>query len=343
MKIKRLLEGTRRRWKLVVFIVLLLAGVGFWYYKSTVNAQPHYTFIKPSNEDLVKTLDISGVVDAKEKARLRFASGGKIVYLGAQQGDLVKKGQTIATIDRATLQKQMEQDLNDYKTERLDFEQEKDDTRDDILDTELQREREQSQLSLNNQVLNVEIQNIGIRNTVLSAPFAGVLTVSPTAVTGVQLIATDYFEVINPDTLVFIGRVDEADIAQVNEGQITNIALDAYPDTELTTYVDQIAFTSSQTASGTAFDIQFPLSQLAEKSLLRLGMNGDAKIVLDDRKNVMTIPITATRQRDEKIYVDVRTGEKTVKEREITVGLETEDKYEVLGGLSVNDEVVQPE
>lgn len=343
MKIKRLLENTRRRWKLVLFIVILLAGLGFWYYKSTTAAQPTYTFIKPQHEDLVKTLDISGVVDAKEKARLRFSAGGKVVYLGAQQGETVTKNQTLATIDRAALQKQIQQNLNNYMTERLDFEQEKDDTRDDVLDTELQREQQQSQLSLNNQVLNVEIQNIAINNTVLSSPFTGILTVSPTAVSGVQLLPSDYFEVVNPDTLIFIGRVDEADIALVKESQTTHITLDAYPETELTTYVDQIAFTSSQTTSGTSFEIQFPLSQLSEKSLFRLGMNGDANIVLDERKDVMTVPITATKQRDDKIYVDVRTGEKAVEEREIKTGLETDDKYEVLGGLSVDDEIVQPE
>jgi multidrug efflux pump subunit AcrA (membrane-fusion protein) len=194
MKIKRLLENARRRWKLVLFVVVLLAGAGFWYYKSTAAAQPAYTFIKPQQENLVKTLDISGVVDAKEKARLRFASGGKVVFLGAQQGDMITKGQTIATIDRATLQKQIEQDLNNYMSERLDFEQNKDDTRDNVLDTELQRDNQKSQLTLNNQVLNVEIQNIAIRNTVLSSPFAGILTVSPTAVSGVQLLPSDYFD-----------------------------------------------------------------------------------------------------------------------------------------------------
>lgn len=343
MKIKKLLQASRRRWKLLLFIFILLAIGGFWYYRSTVAAQPTYTFIKPEHEDLVKTLDISGVVDAKEKARLRFAAGGKVVYLGAQQGDQVTKYQTIATIDREALQKQLQQNLNNYMTERLDFEQYKDDTNDNVLDTEQQRDNQQSQLSLNNEVLDVEIQSIAINNTVLSAPFAGILTVSPTAVTGVQLLPADYFEIVNPDTLVFIGRVDEADISQVKEGQVTHINLDAYPDTEMTTYVDYIAFTSSQTTTGTSFDIEFPLSQLAEKNLLRLGMNGDAKIVLDERKDVMTIPITATRQRDDKIYVDVRTGEKTVEEREIQVGLETDEKYEVLGGLSVDDEVVQPE
>lgn len=343
MKIKKLLEGTRRRWKLVVFILAVLAIAGFWYYKRQQAAQPNYTFIHPQIENLTKTLDISGIVDAKQKARLRFAAGGKVVYVGAQQGDQVKKGQTIATIDRASLQKQLNQDLNNYMKERLDFEQHKDDTQSDVQDTAQQRENQQSQLDLNNQVLNVEIQDIAIRNTVLSAPFAGILTVSPTAVPGIQLLATDYFEVVNPDTLVFVGKVDEADIAQVREGQETHIELDAYSDKDLATYVKSIAFTSSQTASGTAFDVEFPLSQLPEKDLLRLGMNGDAKIVLEEAQNVMTIPITATKQRDDKIYVDVKTGEKTVEEREIQVGLETDEKYEVVSGLSANDEVVQPE
>ncbi|MDQ5951672.1 MAG: hypothetical protein QG639_953, partial [Patescibacteria group bacterium] len=267
MKIKKLLQATRRRWKLVLFIVAIVAIGGFWYYRSTVAAQPSYTFIKPQQENLVKTLDISGVVDAKEKARLRFAAGGKVVYLGAQQGEEVTKYQTIATIDRTALQKQLQQNLNNYMTERLDFEQYRDDTDDSVQDTEQQRNNQQSQLSLNNEVLDVEIQSIAINNTVLSAPFAGILTVSPTAVTGIQLLPADYFEVVNPDTLVFIGRVDEADIALVKEGQLTNITLDAYPDTDLQSYIDYIAFTSSQTTSGTSFDIEFPLSQLPETNL----------------------------------------------------------------------------
>lgn len=343
MKIKKLLEGTRRQWKLVLFVVILLAGVGFWYYSSQQAAQKPLTFIKPSQEDLTKTLTISGVVNAKEKAQLRFLAGGKVVYLGAQQGDQVKKGQTLATIDRATLQKQMEQDLNTYMKERWDFETDKENL--DDLDPTLENRRnmDKSQWDLENQVLSVEMRDIAINNTVLSAPFNGVLTYSPTRVKGVQLLPADYFEVVNPETLVFIGRVDEADIAQVKMGQNTKIVLDAYPDNELNTTVSYIAYTSSQNTTGTVFDVEFPLAQIGQRELFRLGMNGDADIILDERKDVMTIPIIATKQRDDKLYVDVRTGEKTTEEREIQVGLETEDKYEVLGGLSAEDEIVLPE
>lgn len=343
MAIGHILKKLRERWKLITFIIIILVGAGWWYYSKQQAAKPNYTFIKPSQEDIRKTLDISGIVNAKEKAQLRFLAGGKVVYLGAQEGDQVKKYQTIATIDRASLQKQIQQDLNTYMKERYDFEQDKDDYKDTAITTEDQRYLSKSQLDLNNEVLDVEIRDIAINNTVLSAPFNGVLTHSPTSVTGVQLLSTDYFEVINPETLVFVGRVDEADIALVSLGQATQVVLDAYPDNELNTYVSYIAYTSSQNTTGTVFEVEFPLSDIGQREQFRLGMNGDASIVLDERKDVMTIPIISTKQRDDKIYVEVRTGDQSVEEREIQVGLENDDKYEVLGGLSIDDEIVLPE
>ena len=72
-------------------------------------------------------------------------------------------------------------------------------------------------------------------------------------------------------------------------------------------------------------------------------MNGDATIELTKVEQALTVPLNATRIRDDKIYVDVRTGEKTTEEREITTGKETDDVVEVLSGLSESDQVLLPE
>ncbi|PIR61896.1 MAG: hypothetical protein COY81_01820 [Candidatus Pacebacteria bacterium CG_4_10_14_0_8_um_filter_43_12] len=341
--LKKMLRILLSRWKLILVILAVLALGGWWYYGKTQAAKISQTFVRPTQENLVKTLQVSGVVDVTEKARLRFIAGGKITYLGAKEGDQVKKGQTLAIIDRATLQKQLNQDLNNYMKERWDFEQGKDDVPERTLTDAERRDLDKSQWDLENQVLNVEIRDISIQNTVISAPFAGILTVSPTNVTGVQLLATDAFELVNPETLIFVAKVDEADIAQIKTGQLTNIVLDAYLEKNFKTAVDSIAFTNSQSTSGTTFEVKFPLSQVADRGLLRLGMNGDANIVLDERQNVMTIPITATKQRDDKTYVDVKTSDNSTQEREIQVGLENDDTYEVLSGLSLDDEILLPE
>lgn len=332
----------KRKWKLILVLILIIGGIGYFLYSRQQAAQPKLTFVKPDVQDVVKTLDISGVVDAKEKASLRFASGGKVVYLGAKEGDALKKFQTIATIDRRTLEKQLQQDLNAYTRERWDWENRQDTTDYLVEGTTTRRAIDQEQTQLNDTVLDVEIQDIAIKNTVLSAPFAGILVSSPTAVTGVNLLATDVFEVVNPNTLTFKAAVDEADISQVKIGQPVKITLDAYPDQPLDGTVSFISYKSQQSASGTVFVVEIPIQGEDLLNRYRLGMNGDAEITLATKQAVMTIPIDATRERDGKVFVDVKTGDQTSIERQIEVGLETDEVVEVVSGLRIDEEIVLP-
>lgn len=333
----------KRHWLLSTILLLIVIGGVFWWFSKAAAQQEALTFIKPERENLVKTLEISGKVDAREKARLRFIAGGKLTSVAVKEGDRVTKWQTLAVIDQAALRKQLAQNVNTYTQERTDWEQLQDDTKDRVLPIEEQRQKDKAQLDLENRVLTVEMQDIAIRNTVLSAPFAGIITAAPATAPGVVLGATDYFEIVDPATLEFIAEVDEADIAKVQIAQPATLILDAFPDDTITTSVKSIAYTSKQGESGTVFEVTFEIPQAESANLLRLGMNGDVAIELATQDNALTVPLIATRQRDDKTYVDVRTGEKTYEEREITVGLETDEKIEVVSGLSADEEILSPE
>jgi len=333
----------KRHWLLISILGVLLVGGGFWWFSKAAAQKQALTFVTPQYQDLTKTLEVSGVVDAQEKARLRFAAGGKVVRVNVKEGDTVKKWQTIAVIDQATLRKQLQQDLNTYMQERWDWEQTLDNTQDRTLPEAEQRTKDKAQWDLQNQVLNVEIQDIAIRNTVLTAPFPGVITAAPVVAPGIILSATDYFELVNPATLEFVAEVDEADISKVQVGQPATLVLDAYPDETLQSSVKSIAYSSKQGESGTVFEVTFSLSQTQTANIMRLGMNGDVAVQLDSKQNVLTLPLIVTRQRDDKTNVDVRTGADTYAEREIQVGLETDEYVEVVSGLSAQDEVLSPE
>ncbi len=337
---------------LTLLAVLLIAGVGRYIY-STRPQPPEYVFTKAERRNLVKTLDVSGVIDAKQKARLRFIAGGKVTFVGAQAGDTLKKWQTIATIDQASLQKSLEKSLNLYSKERWDWEDTRDDIKDDTLTTTQYRAVDRNQLDLNNTVLDVQIQDIAIQNTRLTSPFAGVLTTAPTVTSGVQLLSTDYFEVVNPETLLFRAEVDEADIGQVALEQLGTISLDSFPELQLNSQVNFISYTSSQTSSGTVFLIELPLSGVVlgdsaaltdatNSAKLRLGMNGEVTLTLATKDNALSIPFDSTRERDGKVFVDVKAGPGQIAEREITLGMQTDEYVEVLTGLTENDEVVMP-
>lgn len=332
-----------KRWKLVLILLFALAGIVFWRSRATQQDQPELTFEQPQYRNLAKVLEVSGVVDADEKANLRFAMGGKLVYLGAKEGDWVNKWQTIARIDPRELQKRLEQDLNLYMKERWDWENTQDEFDYSAEDLSTRRTIDQEQWDLENQVLNVEIRDIAIRETYLSAPFAGVLVNSPADTAGVTLLATDAFELINPDTIVFKAGVDEVDVAEVQLNQPAKIYLDAYPDDPIETSVQYVAYTSSEAATGTVFLVKFPILGQNLLGKYRLGMNGDVEITTAVKDNVLSIPYIATRERDGQTYVDVKVGDNEYEAREIKTGLETEDYIEVVEGLTEADLVLIPE
>lgn len=342
----KVIKFSKKRWKLLLAAGLVLAGLGFWRYQKIQAKKSELNFQPPVVRDLKKTLEVSGVVDAKEKANLRFAAGGKVTYLGAQEGDKVKKWQTIATIDRATLKKQLEQDFNNYLKERWDFETSQDNYDYHLETLETRRSLDQEQWDLENEVLDVEIRDIAIQNTVLSAPFAGVLVESPIDTAGVTLFATEGFELVNPETLIFKAVIDEADIAMINQGQSGKIYLDAYPEQPLSSEASYIAYKSQTSSTGTIFVVEFPIQDSTLENLLshyRLGMNGDVEILLEEKQAVLTVPFIATRVRGDKYLVDVKTEDNEYEAREIEVGLETEDYVEVLSGLSQEDQVLIPD
>lgn len=333
----------RRNWLWVSLFVLIILGSGYWYWRSQQPTTKPVSYVQPVRQTIESTIDASGIVRAKEVARLRFLTGGKVVYVSAKEGDFVKKNQTIASIDKASLQKQLEQNLNNYEKQRYDFEQfNADYLQDRALTNTVERNSKKNQLTLENSVLNVEIQDIAIRNSYLSAPFAGILTTSPTNVPGVQLTSADYFEIVNPDSIYFVARIDESEIGNISVGQSAKLNLDAFPEDSIETSVSRIGYQSVETGSGTQFEVEFPLPPEWQQKVL-LGMNGDVIILLAQEQNAITIPLTATKVRDGKTFVDVKVSENQTEEREIVLGIESDDLVQVLAGLDESDQVAVPE
>lgn len=342
MLFSRIIKNIRKRWKLMLGLMVLLAVVGIIWY--TRRPKPEeLTFVSPERGELVKTLEVSGEIRAKQYAKLRFIAGGKVVYVGAQEGDAVKKWQTLATIDQRSLQKSLEKDLNNYESQRLDWDQTLDDTKDRWLPKSEERTKQQDQITLENSVIAVEATQISITNTVLSAPFDGILVHSPTNIAGVTILSTDTFDVVNPNTLIFQAVVDEVDISQVRIGQPVSIELDAFPDEQIPSHISYISYQSSESSNGTVFQVEFPLSSQTDLEKFRLGMNGDAIITIETKNNVLSVPLDTTFQRGDKTYVTVKTGDQTTEDREIETGMETEDRLEVMNGISDQDLIVLPE
>lgn len=334
-----LLRFVRKRWWVFALLIGVAVAGGYWWWQQQKPEDVSTT--SPEYRDITKTLEFTGVVDAHERVRLRFAAGGKVIYLGAQEGELVKKGQTLASLDKRSMQKGLEKQLSLYQTQRWTFEENEDQRDEQVLELTDRREADKDQFALNRSVLDVEIQSLAIESAYLTSPIDGVLVDSPLTVTGVQLAATDYFEVANPDTLYFQLFVDEVDIDEVFAGQKAWVRLDANPDEALSATVTDVAYRSAQASSGTVFPVDLQFDDPVSITDQRLGMNGEAELVLATKQNVLSVPVESLISREGTTYVEVlENGE--VQSREVEIGLESDTYVEVVSGLTVDDQVVLP-
>lgn len=338
--------------KYLVFISLALLFGGGLFLAWRVVSQSREKEIKtvtPIRKTLRKTLSVNGVIDAQEKARLFFATGGKVTYLGAKQGDFVRRGQTLASIDHRSLDKNLAQDLNNYANQRLYWDQFQDDIAEEaggpeapIPELRTRRLSQQEQNKLNNSVLTVEIRAIAIQEANLRSPIEGVLVQAPTNLIGVPLTAANYFEIINPASFFLKSVIDETEVGQLKEGMLANIELDAFPGQALTGKIRSIDLAGTTSPSGTVFFAELALLEPSPELTLRLNMNATAEIQLAEVEEALVIPIEATHTREEKTWVEVLLPSGRVEERSITTGLETEEEIEVTAGVSETDRLVLP-
>ncbi|OGD63875.1 hypothetical protein A2160_01425 [Candidatus Beckwithbacteria bacterium RBG_13_42_9] len=328
----------KKRWfQVTILIIIILSSFFIWQAKN--KAKDGLKTYEVTTKSLEKVVSASGKITAKNQATLRFQTVGQLSWVGVKKGDTVKKWQAIASLNQVELQKELKQELLDYMNTRWDFETTNRDTyKDKVLTDVIQRVKDQSQFDLDRSVLDVEIADIAQKYAVLTSPIDGIVTEATDENPGINVSLTaTYYKIVDPTSLRFTAEVEELDIGQVKEGMPTTITLDAFPDQSLTSEVASIEFSSIETTSGsTAYNVQFPLSQ---ESLYRLDMSGDVKIVVQKKENVLTVPVTAVESSGEQKYVTVLKNNKQQKVA-IKTGMETDDDYEVLEGLSTGDKVI---
>ncbi len=325
--------------KIALIVTIIIVGL-LWFLFGRPKPVVYDEFTV-TRQNISDTLELSGKVQAGQSATLRFATGGLVTYLGAQEGDSVKKWQTLASIDTRQLQKTLDEKLNLYAMQRATFDQTVDDNNNSVpsgdLGNTLQRLLAKNQYQLDNTVKDVEYQSLSLQLAKLVSPIAGILIQSPVTTANVQVLPTDSWMVVDPTTLYFSADLDETDLKRVTVGQKATIVLDAYPDNTIDTQVSSIGFTPTETSTGTTYEVKIGLTPQNGETL-RLGLNGTANIILTEKDNVLTLPSAAVSSASGNPIVLIKSGN-SYKEQKIETGIENNGVVEILSGLGDQDHV----
>lgn len=340
-----------KRKSVIIILILLFIFGGYLFVASKKKKSEVIINLKTAKTSRVqkgklsKYLTLAGKIDAKSFANLQFQTSGLMAWVGVKEGDSVKKYQAIASLDKTQLKKQFEKEMNDYLTNRWNFE----DTQDKykplkeryLITDEFKRILERTQFSLNNAVLDLEISDLAVKYATLISPISGIVTHIDQPNAGVNIIpAGAAFTIIDPTSIYFKSNVNEIDVPLIKEGQTTSIILDAFPQNIIDSKIENIAFTPVEGETSTTYKVSFTLPVDNSSSDFRVGMNGNAQILLETLNDTLYLPFETIQEENVQKFVYIKNSEGKIEKVLIKTGLETDDYIQIIEGLFEGSEVI---
>jgi len=371
--------------KILIFVALaaLLVGLPIISKLTRGNDAKQVEVQKVEFKLIKSSILASGTLAYREQVQLRSEVIGQVTELHVEEADQVKKGDPVITLDPKTYQAQVDQAEARVRIQQIAIErqrlliktladrferQEKMFARDlvdedsyEALESELALAKvdlRSLQESLTQARAALDQAEDLLSKTRITSPIDGVviqldLKVGETVIAGTTNIPGSTMMVIaDPSVTLTEVQVDEADIAQVREGQAADIFTAAYPDTPLTGTIQSIASVARQTPGQAS--LSFMVKILVDEQdamIIRPGMSVRADIYTQSSEETLAVPVQAvlydedldegekTKDKKEQTYVFVMEDGKAVRE-DVEVGISSDSDQEITSGLEEGKVVI---
>lgn len=144
------------------------------------------------------------------------------------------------------------------------------------------------------------------------------------------------------DLAEILAEVDvvESEIAKVKLAMPARIEVDALPGTTFQGTVTEIAESATKVSDVSYFKVKISLAEPGDA--LKPGMTAKAKIVIEEKADVLTVPVQAVLEKDGKKHAFMTEGAKKMKAKkvEVSTGLSDNLNVEILAGLKEGDPIV---
>ena len=272
-----------------------------------------YTKKEVDTKELELTVEASGTVEAISSIEIKSKASGEILFLGAEIGDFIKKGEVLARIDQRTPQNNLEQasaDLDVAKVRLANAESqflrsEKLHKEGSISDKAFEDAQEAFSSAKSQYVRsNVFLENakISLDDTLVRSPIDGtiisraaevgqVITSPTSAVGGGTLL----MEMADLNKVRVRALIDEIDIGKINIGQEVTLRVSAYRDRKFTGVVSKIEPQAKEDQNVTTFPVLIDIENI--DNLLLIGMNTDVEIEIIKEEVALALPAGSLRTR----------------------------------------------
>src|SRR5438128_9830245 len=341
---------------IVVLAVVLLTSGGAFGAALPVHLTPA-TMVSPMRAGAV--LVASGYVVAQRKAAVASKGTGRLVYLGAVEGDRVRAGQVIAQIEDADVKAQLAQaqanlqvgaagvhDAQRWLPRERFLADSGASSQASVDAAEARYERVKASIAAAEAA--VLAAQVSLENTVIRAPFDGtVLTKNADVGEVVAPLAASAFSKSAVVTIADLRSLQvEADVAEsnleaVSAGQPSEIVLDAYPDERYPGVVAKIVPTADRAKATVQVKVAFrsyDARVLPEMSAKVHFLPRPSRVAVDTLP-LLVVPRTAVAERAGRSVVYVVERGRAV-EVPVVVGREVGSSVAIREGLSPGAQVI---
>ncbi|WP_406662899.1 efflux RND transporter periplasmic adaptor subunit [Gallaecimonas sp. GXIMD1310] len=361
-----------RSWLIGLAVVVVMALV-VWAKAGRGPAGVGVEVTKVTEAPIRHSVLASGTLEYKEQVQLRSEVPGIVQTVNVEEGDHIKKGQLLMTLDPQTYQAEVDAQAALVNQSRIAIERQEsylatlkeqvqrkiDLHAKGLLDTD-SYDQAVSDLQLAKIDLSSRKQSLkqaqasldkakqALAKTRFYAPMDGVVTavdvkVGETVIQGTtNIIGSSLMTLADTSAILTEVEVDEADIAGVKKGQQADIYAVAFPDTALKGHVDTIATTARQAPGrqGRSFTVKVLLTDLKGKEI-RPGMSCRAEIFTQTDKNALVVPVEAVQySKDDKPYL-LTVVDGKAKRVDVKLGLSDDSNQAITSGMKVGEEVIK--
>lgn len=186
-------------------------------------------------------------------------------------------------------------------------------------------------------------------NTEIRATVGGVVLDVP-VLEGSSVIESNNFNegttvasVADMSDMIFVGKVDEADVGKVKVGMDVSIQIGAVENRSFDGTLEYIAAKGKLVDGAIQFEVKAALKPIEDKSVvIRAGYSASAGIVLEKKTGVVTLGEKLLQFDGDKPFVEVKTGPTTFERKNLKVGISDGIRIEVIEGIDEDAEIKVP-
>lgn len=320
--------------QIITLTTLAFLLVGCSEKKETVKEVviPKVTVKNIQSKEEKESLTYSGTIEADNTVSLGFSVPGRISKVYVQEGQKVKKGQLLASIDQTTYK-------NAFDIANAGLEQANDNFK--RLNSLYQKgslpERDFIAVKVAVAQANAN-KNLAAKNladTKLYAPFSGMITAKMTEIGATAAPGVPAFTVMKIDKVYAKASITESEISKLKIGTDAKVEISSLNET----FNGKVAIVNpSADAVTRTFNVKVRLDNKEDKLLP--GMISNIKINTGNTVDVITVPSESIiRDANNILYVFVVKENKAIKKR-VSLGSFKGNEVIVTNGLSIGDSVV---